>query len=65
VLTGPTAIARPPPGVIRLPRPADPGDMTRVSNPGHPLTAAAALVWPGHLPRPASGAALPIGGGPI
>ena len=52
VLTGPTAIAGPPPGVIRLPRPAGTGDMTRVSIADHPLTATAALVWNGDLPRP-------------
>jgi len=52
VLTGPTAIAGPPPGVIRLPRPPCTGDMTRVSITGHPLTATAALVWHGGLPRP-------------
>jgi DNA-binding transcriptional LysR family regulator len=52
VLTGPTAIAGPPPGVIRLPRPAGTGDMARVSIDGHPLTATAALVWNGDLPRP-------------
>ncbi len=52
VLTGPTAIAGPPPGVIRLPRPAGTGDMARVSIAGHPLTATAALVWNGDLPRP-------------
>ncbi len=52
VLTGPAAIAGPPPGVIRLPRPAGTGDMTRVSIAGHPLTATAALAWNGDLPRP-------------
>jgi hypothetical protein len=52
VLTGPTATADPPPAVIRLPRPAAAGDMVRVSITGHPLTATAALVWNGHLPRP-------------
>jgi len=52
VLTGPAAIAGPPPGVIRLPRPAGTGDMTRVGIAGHPLTATAALVWNGDLPRP-------------
>jgi DNA-binding transcriptional LysR family regulator len=52
VLTGPAAIAGPPPGVIRLPRPVGTGDMARVSVPGHPLTATAALVWNGDLPRP-------------
>jgi hypothetical protein len=53
VLTGPAALAGPPPGVSRLPRPAGTtGDMTRVSIAGHPLTATAALVWNGDLPRP-------------
>jgi DNA-binding transcriptional LysR family regulator len=52
VLTGPAVVAGPPPGVIRLPRPAGTGDMTRVSITGHPLTATAALVWHGDLPRP-------------
>jgi DNA-binding transcriptional LysR family regulator len=52
VVTGPTAIAGPPPGVIRLPRPPGAGDMVRVSIDGQPLTATAALVWNGDLPRP-------------
>jgi DNA-binding transcriptional LysR family regulator len=52
VLTGPVAIADVPPGVIRLPRPAGTGDMIRVSIAGQPLTATAALVWNGDLPRP-------------
>jgi hypothetical protein len=52
VLTGPTAIAGPPPGVTRLPRQAGTGDMARVGISGHPLTATAALVWNGDLPRP-------------
>jgi DNA-binding transcriptional LysR family regulator len=52
VLTGPAAIAGPPPGVIRLPRRAGTGDIVRVSIAGHPLTATAALVWHGDLPRP-------------
>jgi hypothetical protein len=52
VLTGPAVIAGPPPGVIRLPRPASTSDMTRVSIAGHPLTATAALIWNGDLPRP-------------
>ena len=38
--------------MIRLPRPAGTGDMVRVSIDGHPLTATAALVWNGDLPRP-------------
>ncbi len=52
VLTGPVAIADVSPGVIRLPRPAGTGDMVRVSIDGQPLTATAALVWNGDLPRP-------------
>jgi DNA-binding transcriptional LysR family regulator len=52
VLTGPAVIAGPPPGVTRLPRPAGAGDMARVCVAGHPLTATAALVWNGALPRP-------------
>jgi len=52
VLTSRTATADVPPGVIRLPRPADTGDMARVSIVGQPLTATAALVWNGDLPRP-------------
>jgi DNA-binding transcriptional LysR family regulator len=52
VLTGPTTIAGPPLGVTRLPRPVGTSDMTRVSITGHPLTATAALVWYGDLPRP-------------
>jgi hypothetical protein len=52
VLTGPSVIAGPPPGVIRLPSSAGSGDMTRVCIAGHPLTATAALVWNGDLPRP-------------
>jgi DNA-binding transcriptional LysR family regulator len=52
VLTGPAAIADVPPGVIRLPQPVGAGDMARVSLAGQPLTATAALVWNGDLPRP-------------
>jgi hypothetical protein len=52
VLTGPAAVAGPPPGVMRLPRLAGPGGMARVSIADHPLTATAALVWHGDLPRP-------------
>jgi DNA-binding transcriptional LysR family regulator len=52
VLTGPVAIADVPAGVIRLPSPAGTGDMVRVSIAGQPLTATAALVWNGDLPRP-------------
>jgi DNA-binding transcriptional LysR family regulator len=52
VLTGPAVVAGPPPGVIRLPRPAPAMDMVRACIAGHPLTAIAALVWNGNLPRP-------------
>jgi DNA-binding transcriptional LysR family regulator len=52
VLTGPAVIAGPPPGVTRLPRPAGTSSMARVYLAGHPLTATAALVWNGDLPRP-------------
>src|SRR5579859_5983480 len=52
VLTGPVAIADVPPGVIQLPPPGCIGDMVRVSISGQPLTATAALVWNGGLPRP-------------
>jgi hypothetical protein len=52
VLTGPSAIAGPPSGLTRLPRPTNTADMTRASIAGHPLTATAALVWHGDLPRP-------------
>jgi DNA-binding transcriptional LysR family regulator len=52
VLTGPAVTAGPPPGVTRLPRPGGAGDMARVCIAGHPLTATAALVWNGDLPRP-------------
>jgi DNA-binding transcriptional LysR family regulator len=52
VLTGPASVADVPAGVIRLPRLAGAGDMVRVSIAGRPLTATAALVWDGDLPRP-------------
>jgi hypothetical protein len=52
LIAGPTVIAGPPPDMIRLPRPARTGDMTRVCIAGHPLTATAAPVWNGDLPRP-------------
>jgi DNA-binding transcriptional LysR family regulator len=53
VLTGPSVIAgttRPAP--IRLPQSAGIDDMVRVTIDNHPLTAMAALVWSGDLPRP-------------
>jgi DNA-binding transcriptional LysR family regulator len=52
VLTGVTASAGTSPDVIRRLRPADTSDMVRVSIAGRPLTATAALVWNGDLPRP-------------
>jgi hypothetical protein len=52
VLTGPTVIAGSHPGLIRLPRPMVAHDMVRVGLEDHPLTATAALVWSGDLPRP-------------
>jgi DNA-binding transcriptional LysR family regulator len=52
VLTGHTAPAGTPPRVIRPLRPAGAGDMARVGIAGRPLTATAALVWNGDLPRP-------------
>src|SRR6516225_8573153 len=52
VLTGPAVTAGPPPGASPLPRPAGAGHMARVYVAGHPLTATAALVWNGNLPRP-------------
>ena len=45
-------IAGTPPDAIGLPRTAGTGDMVRVSIDGQPLTATAALVWNGDLPRP-------------
>jgi len=52
VLTGPAAVADSPATPIRRPRPTDTSGMTRVSLHRHPLTASAALVWNGDLPRP-------------
>jgi DNA-binding transcriptional LysR family regulator len=52
VLTGPSVIAGSRPGLIRLPRPMVTHDMARVGLEDHPLTATAALVWSGDLPRP-------------
>src|ERR1700722_20410854 len=51
VLTGPSVIAGSRPGLIRLPRPAVTHEMVRVSLDHRPLTATAALVWSGDLPR--------------
>ena len=52
VLTCPSVIAGSHPGLIRLPRPMVAHDMVRVGLEDHPLTATAALVWNGDLPRP-------------
>jgi hypothetical protein len=52
VLTGSSVITGSRPGLIRLPRPMITHDMVRVGLEEHPLTATAALVWSGDLPRP-------------
>jgi len=52
VLTGPAVLAGSRPGQIRLPRPMVTCDMVLVGLEHHPLTATAALVWNGDLPRP-------------
>src|SRR5215472_5604821 len=52
VLTGPGVTAASRPGLIRLPRPAVRQDMALAGLEHHPLTATAAVVWNGDLPRP-------------
>jgi DNA-binding transcriptional LysR family regulator len=52
VLTGPAALAGSRPGLIRLPRAMVSQDMVLVGLEHHPLTATAAVVWNGDLPRP-------------
>jgi len=52
VLTGPGVIAGTRPGLIRMPRNMVSQDMTLVGLDQHPLTATAAVVWNGDLPRP-------------
>jgi DNA-binding transcriptional LysR family regulator len=52
VLTGPAIAARTQGWPIRRSRPADTSGMVRVIIQHHPLTATAALVWGGDLPRP-------------
>jgi DNA-binding transcriptional LysR family regulator len=52
VLTGPSTVAGSRARPIRRSRPADTCGMVRVSLQHHPLTASAALVWSGDLPRP-------------
>src|SRR5215470_10641127 len=51
VLTGPAVLTGSQPGLIRLPRPVT-HDMVLADLEHHPLTAAAAVVWSGDLPRP-------------
>jgi len=52
VLTGPRILAGSRPGLTRLPRPAVTRDMAPAGLEDHPLTATAAVVWNGDLPRP-------------
>ena len=53
VLTGPVAITGLPPGVTRLhPAAPAPGRWPGSASRGQPLTATAALIWNGDLPRP-------------
>jgi DNA-binding transcriptional LysR family regulator len=51
VLTGPGVIAGGRPGLIRMPRAMVSQDMVLVGLEHHPLTATAAVVWNGDLPR--------------
>jgi DNA-binding transcriptional LysR family regulator len=51
VLTGPSTIVNGPAQPVRS-RPADTSGMAQVDLQHHPLTASAALVWSGDLPRP-------------
>ena len=52
VLTGPGVITASRPGLIRLPRAMISQDMVLAGLQDHPLTATAAVVWNGDLPRP-------------
>jgi DNA-binding transcriptional LysR family regulator len=52
VLTGPGLIAGSRPGLIRMPQAMASQDMVPVGLQHHPLTATAAVVWNGDLPRP-------------
>jgi hypothetical protein len=52
VLTGPGVITGNRPGLIRLPRAMVSQDMVLIGLEHHPLTATAAMVWNGDLPRP-------------
>jgi hypothetical protein len=51
-MTGPATAAGGRATPIRRSRPADTSGMVKVSLRDHPLTASAALVWNGDLPRP-------------
>jgi DNA-binding transcriptional LysR family regulator len=52
VLTGPAVLAGTRPGLIQLPRTMASQDMARAGLEHHRLTATAAVVWHGDLPRP-------------
>lgn len=52
VLTGPAVLTASRPGPIRMPRAMVSRDMVLASLEHHPLTATAAVVWNGDLPRP-------------
>jgi DNA-binding transcriptional LysR family regulator len=52
VLTGPGVIAGTRPGLIRMPQAMVSQDMALADLEDHPLTATAAMVWNGDLPRP-------------
>src|SRR5580692_5269355 len=52
VLTGPSVMGGTQPGLIRLPRALVDHEMALVNVEDHALTAAAALIWHGDLPRP-------------
>ena len=51
LVTGPSIVVNGPSQLVRS-RPADACGMTQVDLQHHPLTASAALVWNGDLPRP-------------
>ena len=52
VLTGPAVLTASRPGLIRMPRAMISREMVLVGLEHHPLTATAAVVWNGDLPRP-------------
>ena len=51
-VTGPSTIADRPVRPLQRTRPGDDRGMVRVSLQHHPVTASAAVVWSGDLPRP-------------